>query len=66
MLACHGRGKQGMALQAWGLIVEASVAGVIISEWHQVAVQTATDASTISVTAHSARETIKTFIATIS
>ena len=55
-----------MALQAWGLIVEASVAGVIISEWHQVAVQTATDASTISVTAHSARETIKTSIATIS
>ena len=55
-----------MALQAWGLIVGQPEAGVIISEWSQVAVPTASGSSTISVTAHSARETIKTFIATIS
>ena len=41
-------------------------AGVIISEWHQVAVPTASGCSTISLTTHSARETIKTSIATIS
>ena len=54
-----------MALQAWGLIVERSEADVIISEWPQVAVPTASDRSTISVTAPCTPQTVQTFTLTI-
>ena len=60
------RGKQGMALQAWGLIVGQPEAGVIISEWSQVAVPTASGSSTISVTAPCTPQTVQTFTLTIS